>query len=480
MNKKMLITAAVLVVVLAVMLCLVFILVPALQQKQYENQTTTTTATTPAPEKLGTREEQEVLEITVERADESFTFKREAYLEDWVLTKQPDLALNQNMVSSLVSNASSGIVNQDIKGDLTDLGQYGLDQPAATVTIVFSDGEKQTYYLGNLTVTGSSCYAYREGVERVVTVPGNFYEYATSPLYAYAQPKDFSVDGPNATMIRIASGSDILLEAHRLGEQTMSIGDYMITEPYQVLASTEFDTFAEYFSTISLSGMVDVSNDNLQRYGLDTPAYAVTVEYDPDNVGGTGNFTMYIGDKSENEEDYYVTFEGEQGVYTIKTTALDFITQMNAFSLVNRMFMLYAINYVDEVTVHAPDTDAVLTIIQPDTAQDETARATFRLDGAEINRKAGNLWYQSILSITSHGALPKGYTVSGEPEVTIFFKYLSGNNLTENLFEFFPYEKDYYAVRVDGVTQFYCRREKVENMLTTLDQLRAGELDEED
>ena len=171
--------------------------------------------------------------ITVERSDETFTFEREEYLADWVLTKQPDLALNQNMVSSLVSNASSGIVNQDIRSDLTDLAQYGLDNPTATVTIVFSDGEKQTYYLGNLTVTGSSCYAYREGVERVVTVPSNFYEYATSPLYAYAQPKEFSVDGPNASMIRISSGDEILLEAHRLGEQTMSVGDYMITEPYR-------------------------------------------------------------------------------------------------------------------------------------------------------------------------------------------------------------------------------------------------------
>ena len=124
-----------------------------------------------------------------------------------------------------------------------------------------------------------------------------------------------------------------------------------------------------------------------------------------ENSRGLGLADMAMAIRNQRKPDVY-----KRQVYTIRTTALDFITEMNAFSLVNRMFMLYAINYVDEVTVHAPDTDAVLTIIQPDTSEDETARATFKLDGVDINRKAGNLWYQSILSITSHGALPKGYT----------------------------------------------------------------------
>jgi len=478
MNKKMLISAIVLGAVLIVLLCTVLFLVPYLQQKQYEDSLITTTAsTTPAPENLGDRDEQDVVSVKVEREDETFTFTRSEYLADWVLEGQETLVLDQSMINSLASNAAAGLVLQDLKTDMSDLAQFGLEPARATITVTFKDGESQTYYLGDMISNGTSCYGYRDGVERLVLMPSNFYMYANYPLYTYALPKDFVVDALSAKTLYIEKNGEVALQAEHVGIGTMSVGSYMITEPYQVQAVTEFDSFVSKFGSITLSGMVDVNNKNLDKYGLDKPAYAVGITYDSEAIAGTGDFKMHIGDKTANGEDYFVYFEGEDGVYTVPAAALEFVETLNPFSLVNRQFMLYSIAYVDTIDVTTPNDKAHLQIIQPPADADQAARPTYKLDGKDINRIAGVTWYQNIISVYGYGALPEGYDASGEAELTIAIKYLPGNPVAENLFEFIPYEKDYYAVRVDGTAQFYCRSENVELVINNLAALRAGELD---
>jgi hypothetical protein len=399
----------------------VLVVVPYVQLAQQDAQTTTAVQTTTAAASLGDKKSEDVLKITVARADESFTFTRAAYREDWKLETMPDLELDQDLVEAMVSNAAAGLVTQDITNDLSNLSQYGLDKPAAKVTITFKDGASQSYYLGTMAVTGTDCYGYREGVDRVVLFPKAYYDYVMSPLYTFAKVEDFSVVGADATMVRVSSPDKVLFEVQMIGAKTMSVGDYYITEPYKVLAVTDFSIFTDALDSLALNGRVEVGSDNLAKYGLDKPAFTLDVSYGDTNVTGAAtttapatttaattpaktvagatttaaaqedteqDFTLYIGNKTESG-DYYVCFKGKPGVFTMTSTALDFVVHINPYSLVNRMFMLYSLTQVDSVTLDTPSDHALLSVIHPDTTKtaDDPTKETFTLDGATVTAR---------------------------------------------------------------------------------------------
>ena len=181
----------------------------------------------------------------------------------------------------------------------------------------------------------------------------------------------------------------------------MSVYDYTITAPFKVLASDTFEDWVSNFSSLSLNGMVDQSSDHLEKYGLDQPAYTLKIGYSESNPGGTGDFTMMVGNLTEDEESYYVAFEGEEGVYTLKASLFSFITDLNAFTLTNRYFMLYAITYVDKITISYGDVVSKVEIKHVQSTEDPT-----KMTSGE-NKYFGGLLYPDLSPKPIYKALDK-------------------------------------------------------------------------
>lgn len=464
MNKKMLTLMIVLGVILVVLVVLVSILVPYFGEK-IQSTTVAETTTTVAPENLGANDEGNLLSIKIEAGSQSYTFVRENSASLWEMEGMPAVTLDQSQVNITAGTLSKGAVAQDVNGNFEDLDQYGLKNPSGKVILTYADGAVDVYYVGAQAMSGSRCYAYKEGTKRLVLMSNTFYSTVMREPYSYAMVKTFSVDGNNLKTLRISKGDQVLLKLVNVGEESMSLGEYIITEPYQVLAVDEIKDFTEQFSALSISGTVDVTNDNLAAYGLAEPAYTIEGAYDPYYVSGTGDFTMYVGDVTEGGGSYYICFEGEEGVYTIPTDQLSFATNVVTYSLVNRMYMLYSLKTMDKLTITANGATHDVKITQPAEDAERTEKATYQLDGKETDRQAGVDMYLKLISLSSHGEVPSTTQPDTEPTLSVTLTFASDTKLMPGVYTFYPYEHDYYSVYVDGLPQFYTRTEKVDAFL---------------
>lgn len=89
----------------------------------------------------------------------------------WQITKPKAMSADQDQIDSLLSTLS--ILNADrlLEDKATDLAQYGLSNPQASVDIQTTDHQHKKLLLGDSTPAGDDVYAMLDGDSRVFTIP---------------------------------------------------------------------------------------------------------------------------------------------------------------------------------------------------------------------------------------------------------------------------------------------------------------------
>jgi hypothetical protein len=91
----------------------------------------------------------------------------------WKITSPKPLVADQGTVSSLLYNMSPMDGATLIDEKASDLKQFGLAEPEATVSATAKDGKTQTVLVGDETPTGDSAYVMVSGEAKVYSVPKN-------------------------------------------------------------------------------------------------------------------------------------------------------------------------------------------------------------------------------------------------------------------------------------------------------------------
>ena len=84
--------------------------------------------------------------LTVTNENGTFAFKKQG--DTWFLTEAPDLEIQSDIIAQLAQNMIDVTGTNRIDG-VTDLAQYGLDEPKIKVSVTDKNGE-ETYRIGNL------------------------------------------------------------------------------------------------------------------------------------------------------------------------------------------------------------------------------------------------------------------------------------------------------------------------------------------
>ena len=89
--------------------------------------------------------------------------------DNWTLDTDADFPVDGTYLDAL-ANGLESVEAERILEDPDELADYGLEDPAYTLSAETADGESVTLYLGNLDATSSNRYAMREGDERIYTI----------------------------------------------------------------------------------------------------------------------------------------------------------------------------------------------------------------------------------------------------------------------------------------------------------------------
>jgi hypothetical protein len=403
--------------------------------------------------------------------------------DKWVIEGMDDFDVNQELAADMAYNASYLKGEEIIAQNLDEKAKFGLDKPQVTVHTVFTDGSEITYYIGAISPSKTTYYAYMEGDDRIISLWNSYYSSLTYSLEDLQTFDLLDLMADNIVRIHVERPDQPIMEfTKKTGDQNVGLLVWWVTQPW--VHQCEVSTLRETLDAlvyIEPERVIDSNPSDLSKYGLDAPFMVLSLE----NKDGTV-YTLRFGDKASSMY-YYFMIDGDNRVFTTTSSRVDVIN-VSPFSMTDKYLSLITISKVSQMEFKGLGENAKVGIRQVErldengevalnTAGEPIYDSEFTLDGKVTNQRAGEAWYEACLSVRLHSALEEDFTPVGAPDATLVYTFSEGD-AKEYTFEFFSYKQDYYAVRINGEMDFLVRREGLQTIVDTLAQYRSGALDQ--
>lgn len=255
---------------------------------------------------------EEVREISLARAGESLTVVRRA--DGWYLAAPIRERAEQQLCDQMAEAASALQREMIVSEQPEDLGEFGLDPPSMVATFTLTAGETQTLWIGDKNPTSMAYYAKVPDQPAIFLIETFDNNRLSRSLYDLRDKTIIS-----APVERV---KEVVYERSPLRIRVESMGDdrWMVKEPVEALASaSKIRNFIQSFNYARAQQFVSESADDLSPYGLDEPAYRVSLfmKDEPDPK------VFLLGNLDEAEEMIYVKVAKSSRVMTIRKDILE-------------------------------------------------------------------------------------------------------------------------------------------------------------
>lgn len=331
-----------------------------------------------------------------------------------------NIPANTFAVSQVVQNGYSLVATKNL-GTVSNLDEFGLENPKATVEITFKDGSTYNYKIGNVTATDSSAYYMcGQNSSNVYTVSidsglleGKEY-FVTKEILSIdhsSGENDFTkiaLSGTNydQPLLLAKSGSDLVLTS-------------------LVSAKTDADKLnaLETALTSMTADSVEALNPDaeaLKRYGLDKPL--VVADYTVNKQ----SYQLKIGAKKDTG--YWVMLEKVPVVYFVKDESVSALLNASAFSLRSKSLVAPEVSEVKSLTVSGNGEQYTFTVARK---KDETkstedkAQYTYSVTGNNGKTLDYSKNYTNYFKIVTSLQIlePAGGNPTGTPAAKLEFTY---------------------------------------------------------
>jgi len=358
-----------------------------------------------------------------------------------------------------------------------DLSPYGLDNPQATGKVTLKDGTVEVLYLGNSTPIGNTYYLMLEGDPKVYEVWTNHGDHLR---YSLADVRDNRLPRINAqeiTYLKVdkKDGRPIEIKLTDIDDEDYvqtTLTDLKMIQPYREYMNVNGEALSKYMEKVPVLNIDEFIEDgakDLSKYGLDEPSAEFILKDNEETLH------LLIGDEYEDDKVYFKTPDSDS-VYGMKKSNTKFL-DVTPFELVDKFIYIVNIDYVDKIVVEGLGHKHTLTLeretkpAEEEGEEDEVIH-TFKINGKEVEDKPFRKVYQSIVGVLADAEVREG--TEGKAEVKAIF-YLNKGKNREMHINYVPYDDDFYAVFIDGESEFAVNKPMVQKMLTDIEALYRGE-----
>jgi hypothetical protein len=213
--------------------------------------------------RLFSAETKDVTEVQLTRGGERVRLQREG--ESWQLLEPVKARGSRTAVDELLATVMTAKIDREIDPKPASPADFGLDKPAAEVTLTLKDGKKLGLQLGAKNPTGVWVYAREHDKPAVFVLGESVLRDATRPVADFRDRTILAFDAKEV------SGFEIVLP-----EETLAVeggaGAWRITRPVTLKADTE--TVREFLDKLAAQKIRDFVAEapaSRQAYGLERP-----------------------------------------------------------------------------------------------------------------------------------------------------------------------------------------------------------------
>jgi hypothetical protein len=253
-----------------------------------------------------TLEPADVTELELKRADSTVKLKRES--DGWQIQAPVNARGDRGAVDETVTSVVTARMDREIEADPKALGDYGLDKPAAEITLRLKDGKQAGLILGAKSPTGVWVYAREAGKPAVFVVGDSVLRDSTRPVAEFRDKTVLAFEQREVTGLEIDTRDDkIALE--------QAEGRWKLIRPRPLPADT--DTVRDFLEKLRAARVKEFAADapsSLQPYGLDKP---VRIDLQTGRDKDRATKTLLIGRADTAKKGVYAMRPGESTVMLI-------------------------------------------------------------------------------------------------------------------------------------------------------------------
>jgi hypothetical protein len=230
--------------------------------------------------RLFTADTKDVTEVVIKRPDDTVRLKREG--DNWEMLEPLRARGSRPAVDETLANLMTAKIDREIVAKPESLADFGLDKPAADVTLTLKDGKTLGVALGAKTPTGVWVYARERDKPAVFVLGETVLRDSTRPLADFRDRTVLAFD-PKAV-----TGFEVVLPDETLAVDSAD-GAWRLTKPTALRADTETITdFLDKLSAQKVREFVADGPPSRAPYGLERPT-RVTIHTgrDKDRVSRT-------------------------------------------------------------------------------------------------------------------------------------------------------------------------------------------------
>ena len=298
--------------------------------------------------RLWTVDAADVDEMELKRGAEAVTLKRES--DGWRLLVPVTARGDRSRVDETLTTLTTARVDREIESAPTRLDQYGLDKPAAAVTLQLKDGRRLELQLGAKSPTGVWVYAREAGKAAVFVVSDTVLRDVTRPLSEFRDKTVLAFGARQVTAFEVVTREGTLAV-----EQVD--GRWRLTRPVALAADTETVTaFLDKLQSTRIKEFVAESPKSLVPYGLERPIrVSIRTGRDKDRV--TASLLIGTVDKAKG---VYAMRPGESSVLLLPAETWELVPK-NVAVLRNKVVVEIDRDKVTRVDLESPKGKVGLT-----------------------------------------------------------------------------------------------------------------------
>ena len=415
----------------------------------------------------------------------------------WSLDGEANFPLKQDVADELASDIAALEATHTVTGG-ADAADYGLDEPAFTVTVENDSGDTLVYQMGAKNdVTGEYYLRFSEN-DAIYTIASSLaatFDYNRASLLD--APVIPSLDG--ATRLVIAGTDADVDQAYYADSTGMTYTDayhwFNVTAD-NVVKPSDADSVQALLTKISNVALTDccdynATEESLAGYGLSPARLTVEVEYVPDGAESETEyerFALYIGAQDEETGLYYAALPDSPLVFRVSADTAeallsarnddlraDDVLLMNWDGVTGIEFTLDGATHTLLREENAAEPSATRTVETTETGGvAETAAAEPRrvwlLDGVEVSEDAVAQLEKSLDALTSAGVAEPS---EGGAEVLRMAILRDGESFDRVELSFSAYDAQNYLYELMGEKRLLVSADKVDAIVRQLRYLGA-------
>jgi hypothetical protein len=357
----------------------------------------------------------DVTAVQLKRGDETLRLQRDG--ENWQMVEPVKARGSRPAVDELLANVLTAKIDREIDPNPKSLADFGLEKPAADITLTLKDGKALGLQLGAKNPTGVWVYGRERDKPAVFVIGESVLRDATKPVADFRDRTILAFDSKDV------SGFEVVLP-----DQTLAVEgeprSWRITRPVALRA--DHDTVTEFLDRLTGQKVKEFVTDGSSArdpYGLEHPArITVYTGRDKDRVSRT----LLLGKVDPAKKAVYATRPGESGVLLLPEEVWNHVPK-NVGVLRNKSVVEVDRDKVAKLEIESPKGSVTLSrdndqwkIVAPQ------ALAADQVEVGAVLTKLSDLRAQGFLSDDASGVaryLPR-------PEVRVALTDQAGGTIT--------------------------------------------------